>query len=81
MDQAFSVHFNFKKRLKTKEFEEKKKIEKFSFGFRKLENLEEMSKWTRLFLFEIEKIQKKFRKNVEKMLQKIRYLIVRFQFE
>ena len=35
MDQAFSVHFNFEKELKTKEFEEKIEIEKFSFGFRK----------------------------------------------
>ena len=32
-------------------------------------NLEEMSKWTRLF-FEIEEIQKKLRKNLEKMLKK-----------
>ena len=62
MDQAFSVHFNFNKRLKTKEFEEKKKIEKFSFGFRKLENLEEMSKWTRLFCLKLKNFRKKFRK-------------------
>ena len=65
-NEAFSVHFNFEKELKTKEFEEEKiEIEKFSFGFRKkkdwndsakLENVEEMSKWTRLFLLEIEKI-------------------------
>ena len=42
-------------------------------------NVEEMSKWTRLFLLEIEK---KFRKNVEKMLKKwqVSYRS-RFQFE
>ena len=38
MDQAFSVHFNFEKRLKTKEFEgkKKKKIKNFRSDFGKI---------------------------------------------
>ena len=72
-NEAFSVHFNFEKELKTKEFEEKIEIEKFSFGFRKkkktemiVRNLKMWKKWVNglgFFLLEIEK-------NLEKMLKK-----------
>ena len=74
-NEAFSVHFNFEKELKTKEFEEKIEIEKFSFGFRKkktemiVRNLKMWKKWVNGLGFFCLKL-KKFRKNVEKMLKK-----------
>ena len=71
-NEAFSVHFNFEKELKTKEFEEKIEIEKFSFGFRKkktemiVRNLKMWKKWVNGLGF----FCLKLKKNLEKMLKK-----------
>ena len=73
-NEAFSVHFNFEKELKTKEFEEEKiEIEKFSFGFRKkkktemiVRNLKMWKKWVNGLGF----FCLKLKKNLEKMLKK-----------
>ena len=87
-NEAFSVHFNFEKELKTKVFEEEKiEIEKFSFGFRKkktemiVRNLKMWKKWVNGLGFFCLKLKKTLEKMLKKCWKNQVSYRSRFQFE